>query len=42
MQVRKRSFLLGWKGLLLAYLDAHYTRLKYGKLLLLQKGHELE
>ena len=34
----KRGFLLGWKGLLLAYLAAHYVRLKYAKLLLLQHG----
>jgi len=38
----KRGFLLGWKGLFLAHLDAHYTRLKYVKLRLLQEGHELE
>ncbi len=34
----KGGFLLGWKGLLLAYLAAHYVRLKYAKLLLLQRG----
>ncbi len=34
--VLKRGFLLGWKGLLLAYLAAHYVRLKYAKLMLLQ------
>lgn len=32
----RRGFLLGWKGLLLAYLAAHYVRLKYAKLRLLQ------
>jgi hypothetical protein len=40
--VLKRGFLLGWKGLLLAYLAAHYVRLKYAKLLLLQRGLPLE
>jgi len=40
--VLKRGFLLGWKGLLLAYLAAHYVRLKYAKLLLLQSGSPLE
>jgi glycosyltransferase involved in cell wall biosynthesis len=34
----KRGFLLGWKGLVLAFLAAHYVRLKYMKLLLLQRG----
>ncbi len=34
----KRSFLDGWRGLLLAYLAAHYTRLKYAKLLVLQRA----
>jgi len=34
----KGGFLLGWRGLLLAYLAAHYVRLKYAKLLLLQRG----
>ena len=36
--VLKRGFLLGWKGLVLAYLAAHYVRLKYAKLLVLQSG----
>lgn len=40
--VWKRGFLLGWKGLLLAYLSAHYGRLKYAKLLALQAGLPLE
>jgi glycosyltransferase involved in cell wall biosynthesis len=31
----KRGFLDGWRGLLLAYLAAHYVRLKYAKLLAL-------
>jgi glycosyltransferase involved in cell wall biosynthesis len=34
----KRGFLLGWTGLVLAFLAAHYVRLKYMKLLLLQRG----
>jgi glycosyltransferase involved in cell wall biosynthesis len=36
--VLKRGFLLGWRGLLLSYLAAHYVRLKYAKLLVLQRG----
>jgi len=36
--VLKRGFLHGWRGLLLAYLAAHYVRLKYAKLLVLQRG----
>ena len=28
----RRGFLDGWRGLLLAYLAAHYVRLKYAKL----------
>ncbi len=36
--VLKMSFLDGWRGLLLAYLAAHYTRLKYAKLLVLQRA----
>ena len=36
--VVKGGFLLGWKGLLLAYLAAHYVRLKYAKLYMLQNG----
>jgi glycosyltransferase involved in cell wall biosynthesis len=32
-----RGFLLGWKGLLLAYLAAHYGRMKYAKLMVLQR-----
>jgi hypothetical protein len=38
----KRGFLLGWKGLVLAFLAAHYVRLKYMKLLLLERGEALE
>jgi glycosyltransferase involved in cell wall biosynthesis len=37
----KRGFLLGWRGLLLAYLAAHYVRLKYAKLLLLGQGRPI-
>jgi hypothetical protein len=40
--VLKRGFLLGWKGLVLALLAAHYVRLKYMKLLVLQRGEVLE
>ena len=40
--VLKRGFLLGWKGLVLALLAAHYVRLKYLKLLVLQRGEALE
>jgi glycosyltransferase involved in cell wall biosynthesis len=36
--VWKRGFLHGWRGLLLAYLAAHYVRLKYAKLLVLQRS----
>jgi len=38
----QRGFLLGRKGLILAYLAAHYVRLKYMKLSLLQHGEALE
>ena len=38
--VLKLGFLLGWKGLLLACLAAHYVRLKYAKLMFLQAGEE--
>lgn len=31
--VLRRGFLDGWRGLLLAYLHAHYVRMKYAKLL---------
>lgn len=34
----KRGFLDGWRGLLLAYLAAHYVRLKYAKLLVLERA----
>lgn len=33
----KMGFLEGWRGLLLAYLAAHYVRMKYAKLLVLQR-----
>jgi len=33
----KLGFLEGWRGLLLAYLAAHYVRLKYAKLLVLER-----
>jgi hypothetical protein len=36
--VLTRGFLLGWRGLLLSYLAAHYVRLKYAKLRVLQRG----
>jgi glycosyltransferase involved in cell wall biosynthesis len=39
--VLKAGFLEGWRGLLLAYLAAHYVRLKYAKLLVLQRQSEL-
>ena len=35
--ILKRAFLDGWRGLLLAYLAAHYTRLKYAKLMVLER-----
>ncbi len=35
--VLKAGFLEGWRGLVLAYLAAHYVRLKYTKLLVLQR-----
>ena len=36
--VWRRGFLDGWRGLLLAYLAAHYVRLKYAKLWVATKG----
>lgn len=36
--VWKRGFLDGWRGLLVAYLAAHYVRLKYARLLVLQRA----
>jgi hypothetical protein len=36
--VLKAGFLDGWRGLLLAYLAAHYVRLRYAKLLALQRA----
>ena len=39
----KLGFLDGWRGLLIALLSAHYVRLKYAKLLVLQRaGEEVE
>lgn len=38
----KGAWTYGWKGLHLSYLDAHYVRMKYGKLLCLQKGLPLD
>jgi len=35
--VVKRGFLDGWRGILMAYLAAHYGRLKYAKLLVAQR-----
>jgi glycosyltransferase involved in cell wall biosynthesis len=35
--VLKRGFLDGWRGFLMACLAAHYVRLKYAKLLLMQR-----
>jgi glycosyltransferase involved in cell wall biosynthesis len=34
----KRGILDGWRGLLLAFLHAHYVRMKYAKLLATQRG----
>jgi glycosyltransferase involved in cell wall biosynthesis len=34
------GFLDGWRGLLLAYLHAHYVRMKYAKLLVIQRSDE--
>ncbi len=36
--VFKLGFLDGWRGLLIAFLAAHYVRLKYARLLVLQRG----
>lgn len=36
--VLRRGFLDGWRGLLLAYLAAHYVRLRYAKLWLLNRS----
>lgn len=33
----KRGLLDGWRGLLLAYIAAHYVRLKYAKLLIMER-----
>ncbi len=40
--VLKRGFLMGWRGLVLAYLAAHYVWLKYAKLLVLERVLSLE
>jgi hypothetical protein len=34
----KRGFMDGWRGLLLAYLHAHYVRMKYAKLMASGRG----
>jgi glycosyltransferase involved in cell wall biosynthesis len=36
--VWRRGFLDGWRGLLLAYLAAHYVRLRYAKLWMMERG----
>jgi glycosyltransferase involved in cell wall biosynthesis len=36
--VFKAGFLDGWRGLLIAFLAAHYVRMKYAKLLVLQRA----
>jgi glycosyltransferase involved in cell wall biosynthesis len=36
--VWRGGFRLGWRGLLLAYLAAHYVRLKYAKLMVLERA----
>ena len=36
--ILRRGFLDGWRGLLLAYLHAHYVRMKYAKLLVLERA----
>jgi glycosyltransferase involved in cell wall biosynthesis len=36
--VLRRGFLDGWRGLLLAYLHAHYIRMKYAKLMALERS----
>jgi glycosyltransferase involved in cell wall biosynthesis len=38
----KRGFLDGWRGLLMAYLAAHYVRLKYAKLYVRQRLADAE
>ena len=38
--VLKRGFLLGWRGLILACLDAHSVWLKYTRLMVLQRTRE--
>jgi glycosyltransferase involved in cell wall biosynthesis len=38
--VLKRGFLDGWRGLLLAYLAAHYVRMRYAKLLALNQADD--
>ncbi len=38
--VVRGGFLEGWRGLLMAYLAAHYVRLKWAKLYVLQRGEQ--
>jgi glycosyltransferase involved in cell wall biosynthesis len=38
--ILKRGFLDGWRGLLLASLEVHYTRIKYAKMLEMQRRDE--
>jgi glycosyltransferase involved in cell wall biosynthesis len=38
----KRGFRDGWRGLLLAYLHAHYVRMKYAKLMALQRERRVQ
>jgi glycosyltransferase involved in cell wall biosynthesis len=40
--VLRLGFLEGWRGFLLACLTAHYNRMKYAKLLVLQRGERLD
>ena len=38
--ILKAGFLEGWRGLVMAFLAAHYVRLKYMKLLIMQRARE--
>jgi len=38
--ILKAGFLEGWRGLVMAFLEAHYARLKYTKLLIMQRARE--
>jgi len=40
--ILRLGLLEGWRGLLQAYLAAHYGRMKYAKLLVLQQGAAVE